>query len=96
VVTAQQDSVDSLLKTAALFSVLAAPIRLKIIGQLCKGESNVSQLLDVVHVSQPNISRHLGVLYQAGVVSKRRDGTHIFYQIANEGVVDICKAMCLQ
>ncbi len=81
---------------AELFGVLSTPIRLRIIGALCDGEKNVSQLLQGIEVSQPNMSQHLNVLYRAGVVGKRRSGAQVFYRIADETVVRVCKAVCAQ
>lgn len=79
---------------AELFGVLSTPARLRIIGALCSGEKNVSQLLDLIGLSQPNMSRHLNVLYRAGVVGKRRCGAQIFYRNADVSVVRVCKAVC--
>lgn len=81
---------------AELFRVLSTPARLQIIGALCGGEKNVSQLLGLIGLSQPNMSRHLTVLYRAGVVGRRRLGAQIFYRIADESVVRVCKAACSQ
>jgi ArsR family transcriptional regulator len=83
-------------RAAELFAVLATPVRLKIIGELCGSEKDVSHLLGVINVSQPNMSRHLGVLHKAGVVSKRRSGTHVIYALSNPSVVSICKAVCTE
>jgi len=82
---------------AELFGVLSTPIRLRIIGALCDGqEKNVTQLLQEIRVSQPNMSQQLNVLYRAGVVDRRRDGAQIYYRIADETVVRVCKAVCAQ
>ena len=87
---------EHLQRAAELFGVLATPVRLQIIGELCGSEQNVSHLLTAINVSQPNISRHLSVLYRAGVVARRRSGAQMFYRIANDSVVMICKAMCTE
>lgn len=81
---------------AELFGVLSTPIRLRIIGALCGSEKNVSQLLQDIEVSQPNMSQQLNVLYRAGVVDKRRDGAQVYYRIADKAVVRMCKAVCAQ
>jgi len=81
---------------AELFGVLSTPIRLRVIAALCDGEKNVSQLLQNIDVSQPNMSQHLNVLYRSGVVAKRRHGVQMFYRIGDESVVRICKAVCSQ
>ena len=51
---------------AELFALLSAPTRLRIVCELCEGEKNVGELLEIVGVSQPNISQHLGMLYRGG------------------------------
>lgn len=79
---------------AELFSVLSAPTRLRILHELCEGEKNVSQLLQRVDVSQPNISQHLGVLYRGGVVGRRRAGAQIFYRITSSQALMLCEVLC--
>ncbi len=83
-------------KAAELFAVLATPIRLRIISELCQGEKNVGQLLERIGVSQPNMSQHLNIMYRAGLVGKRRQGAQMFYRIADESVVQVCRAVCTQ
>ena len=81
---------------AEIFRVMSAPMRLKIISCLCNGEKNVSQLLEQIETTQPNMSQHLSTLYQAGVIGKRREGVQIFYRIVNDRVVTLCRAVCTQ
>lgn len=83
-------------KAAELFAVLSTPIRLRIIGQLCQGEKNVGQLLDHIGVPQPNMSQHLNIMYRSGILGKRRQGAQMFYRIADEKAVVVCRAMCTQ
>ena len=96
-INAATDESDEVFSTAAeLFKLLATPIRLKIISALCRGEKNVSQLLQDVTTTQPNMSQHLSSLYRAGVLSKRRDATQIYYRIGNERAAALCRAVCTQ
>ena len=81
---------------AEIFRVMSAPMRLKIISCLCNGEKNVSQLLEAIDTTQPNMSQHLNTLYQAGVIGRRREGVQIFYRIVNDRVVTLCRAVCTQ
>lgn len=81
---------------AEVFRVMSAPMRLKIISALCNGEKNVSQLLEEIATTQPNMSQHLNTLYQAGVIGRRREGVQIFYRIVNDRVVTLCRAVCTQ
>ena len=81
---------------AELFAVLSTPIRLKIISALCNGEKNVSQLLEEIDTTQPNMSQHLSTLYRAGVLGRRREGTQIRYRLESERVAALCRAVCTQ
>ena len=81
---------------AELFALLSTPVRLKIIGALCNGEKNVSQLLADIDTTQPNMSQHLATLYRAGVLGKRRDSTQIYYRLQSERVATLCRAVCTQ
>lgn len=87
---------DVLESVAELFSLLSTPIRLKIIRALREGEKNVSQMLAEIDTTQPNLSQHLSTLYRAGVLSKRRDSTQIFYRLQSERVALLCRAVCEQ
>ena len=81
---------------AELFSLLSTPVRLKIISALCNGEKNVSELLEEIETTQPNMSQHLSTLYRAGVLGKRRDSTQIYYRLQSERVATLCRAVCTQ
>lgn len=65
-----------------LFRALADETRVRIVALLAHGELCVCHLERALEQSQPNISRHLGVLRAAGVVEARRDGTWVYYRIA--------------
>ena len=90
-------SEDRVFESAAeLFSVLATPIRLKIISAVCQQERNVSELLAMIATTQPNMSQHLATLYRSGVLAKRREGTQIYYRLQSERVATLCRAVCTQ
>jgi DNA-binding transcriptional ArsR family regulator len=94
---AQADVQDAVFDSVAeLFGVLSTPIRLKIISALCNGEKNVSQLLQAIDTTQPNMSQHLSTLYRAGVLGRRREGTQIHYRLESERVATLCRAVCTQ
>ena len=78
---------------AELFGLLSTPVRLKIIGALCNGEKNVSQLLGDIDTTQPNMSQHLSTLDRAGVLGKRREATQIYYRIESERAATLCRAV---
>ena len=70
--------------------------RVFIISALCQTEKNVSQLLSEIETTLPNMSQHLSTLYRAGVLSRRRDATQIYYRIGNERAATLCRAVCMQ
>jgi len=88
---------DRVFESAAeLFSILATPVRLKIISAVCQEEKNVSELLSLIDTTQPNMSQHLGTLYRSGILAKRREGTQIYYRLQSERVATLCRAVCTQ
>ena len=90
-------SQDRVFESAAeLFAVLATPVRLKIISAVCQQEKNVTELLALIDTTQPNMSQHLATLYRSGVLSKRREGTQIYYRLQSERVATLCRAVCTQ
>lgn len=64
-----------------LMKVLSNPDRLLLLCQLSQGEKRVGELEELVGVVQPTLSQQLGVLREEGLVTTRREGKHIYYQI---------------
>ena len=94
---AEKREEDLVFESAAeLFGLLSTPVRLKIISAVCNGERNVSELLEQIDTTQPNMSQHLATLYRAGVLGKRREGTQIYYRLQSERVATLCRAVCTQ
>ncbi len=81
---------------AELFGVLATPMRLRILSALCDKEKSVSQLLQEIDTTQPNLSQHLNLLYRAGVLAKRKEGTQVIYRVQSEKAVTLCRTVCTQ
>jgi len=88
---------DRVFESAAeLFALLSTPMRLKIISAVCEKEKNVSELLELIDTTQPNMSQHLATLHRKGVLSKRREGVQIYYKLQSERVAMLCRAVCTQ
>ena len=79
---------------AQRFRVMGEPMRIKILNRLRDGEATVQELTVALGASQQNVSKHLGVLYQAGVVSRRKDGNHVHYAITDDTVFTLCELVC--
>ena len=79
---------------ARRFRVLGEPMRIRILDRLRDGEATVAELTEALGTSQQNVSKHLGVLHEAGILSRRKDGTHTLYAIADETVLALCEQVC--
>lgn len=79
---------------AGFFKVLAEPLRLKLLNALHDGEQSVMQLMATTGGNQANVSKHLKVLLDAGLVGRRKVGTSACYAIADPIVFMLCEAVC--
>lgn len=78
------------------FKALGEPARLCLLNALRGGERTVSDLVNETALGQANTSKHLQVLYAAGLVSRRREGPHVWYAIADDRIWRLCDIMCDQ
>lgn len=81
---------------ARYFSVLGEPTRLRILHALCREEKCVNEIIKVTGLAQANVSRHLGLMYQAGLLARRRDGTQVFYRVAEPVHMELCRTVSAQ
>jgi DNA-binding transcriptional ArsR family regulator len=79
---------------AQRFRVLGEPMRIRLLDHLRDGDATVHELRDALGASQQNVSKHLGVLLNAGMVSRTKEGTSARYAIADEGVFTLCDHVC--
>lgn len=79
---------------ARYFSLLAEPTRLKILHAICHDERSVSAIVEATGATQTNVSRHLSLLHQAGVVSRRREGSSVFYKVLDPEFGEMCRSVC--
>lgn len=78
---------------AEICKTFAHAKRLEIIDALELRELSATQILEIVQISKANLSQHMGVLVQHGVVEARRQGLHVFYRIADERIITACRLM---
>ncbi|GIW18175.1 MAG: metalloregulator ArsR/SmtB family transcription factor [Tepidiforma sp.] len=80
---------------AERFRILGDATRLAILRTLMlEGELNVSQLVDRLEMSQANISKHLKILADAGIVARRAEGTAAFYRVTDPTLTTLCDLVC--
>jgi DNA-binding transcriptional ArsR family regulator len=87
---------DDLVELIAVrFQALADPTRIRLLDTLCvRGEASVQDLTEVVGSTQQNVSRHLGVLRDAGLVRRRKAGNFAYYSIRDDRVLELCDTVC--
>ncbi|MBI2302564.1 MAG: winged helix-turn-helix transcriptional regulator [Armatimonadetes bacterium] len=90
------DTVDPALLPllAERFQALGDPLRLRILQVLDAGERTVSELVECVGTTQPNVSRHVARLEQAGLVARRRVGGCVVVSLAEGLKGDLCDHLC--
>ena len=76
-----------------MLRVLANEDRLLLLCQLTQGEVCVSELEELLGIRQPTLSQQLGILRAEEIVSTRREGKKIFYQVCDERVVSVLKTL---
>ena len=79
---------------AERFRILGDPLRLRLLSALSDSEKSVSKLVDETGASQANVSKHLGVLLQAGLISRRKEGLFVYYSCSDPRVFQICDVVC--
>jgi ArsR family transcriptional regulator len=79
---------------ARRFRALGEPLRVRILDLLRNQELSVSVLAEELGAGQQNISKHLAVLVDAGMLARRKEGTHVYYRNADEGVIALCEQVC--
>ena len=84
---------EALEQVASYFQVLAEPTRLRILNILRDGERNVGEVAQMCGYTAANISRHLGLMYQAGMLSRRREGTLVYYRVGDAYASELCRSI---
>jgi DNA-binding transcriptional ArsR family regulator len=79
---------------ARRFRAIGEPLRVRMLDLLRDGELSVSELAEQVGAGQQNVSKHLAVLADAGMLARRKQGNHVYYRIADEGVFALCEQVC--
>ena len=81
---------------ARYFALLSEPTRLRIMHSICAEEKSVNQIVEEIGASQTNVSRHLGLMYQAGVLGRRKEGNQVLYRVTDAAFTEICRTVCVR
>jgi ArsR family transcriptional regulator len=69
-------------------------MRIRLLDRLRDGEATIGELSEALDASQQNVSKHLAVLADAGILGRRKDGTDVYYRIGDEGLLTLCEDVC--
>lgn len=88
-------SPEALALVATRFRVLAEPARLRILQSLeLEGEISIGELAESLGLSQPNVSKHMRILIESGLVARRQEGNTVYCTICDESVFALCEVVC--
>lgn len=79
---------------SARFKVLSEPMRLKLLNFLREGERCVSELVELTESGQANVSKHLGILMEAGMIDRKKKGLKVYYFVSDHSVYNLCELVC--
>jgi len=77
-----------------MLKMLAEPARLALLQELKDGEKTVGELAIELEIGQPSVSKHLGILAGANLVTRRKEGVKVYYSIQGEFVFPLCRLVC--
>jgi len=76
------------------FKVLAEPIRLEILHFLGSDERTVNEIAQSIGATQPNVSKHLKLMQEAGILGRRQEKNKVYYSVADTNIFSICDTVC--
>ena len=79
---------------AQRFRVIGEPMRIRLLDHLRSGPASVGELSEALGATQQNVSKHLGVLLQAGIVAREKRGNTAVYSIVDVSVLEFCSLVC--
>jgi DNA-binding transcriptional ArsR family regulator len=79
---------------ARRFRALGEPLRVRMLDLLRDRELSVNELAERLGAGQQNVSKHLAVLADVGMLARRKDGTHVYYRITDDSVFALCEQIC--
>jgi len=89
--------VDEVLESvASYFSLLSEPTRLKVLHAICERERSVGDIVAETGLSQTTVSRQLSGLYARGVLTRRKEGSMVFYRVADTTLIELCRTACVR
>jgi DNA-binding transcriptional ArsR family regulator len=94
-VTTPADTPEGLIELVAQrFRVLGEPLRIRLLERLRHDPASVGELQSALGSSQQNVSKHLTILHEAGLIHREKHGNRVVYSIQDPSVFDLCDLVC--
>ncbi|WP_017294343.1 ArsR/SmtB family transcription factor [Geminocystis herdmanii] len=93
-VTPQPVPSEIIEQVAEYFNILSNPMRLQILNLLGDGEKCVQELVEETKTSQANVSKHLKIMLQAGIINRRPEGTSAYYYVEDSLIFELSHLVC--
>lgn len=84
---------DDIERAALSMKAMAHPLRLKILCTLGDQEVSVQEIVELVGTSQSNISQHLAILRDKGILSSRKDANRVYYKVGDARTLRLISMM---
>ena len=79
---------------ARYFALLSDPMRLRIMHAVCNSELSVGEIVTRTGGTQTNVSRHLNIMHERGALARRKEGSMVYYSVADRALVEMCRGVC--
>lgn len=89
-----ESSPTALAPVAEYFKVLSEVSRLQVLCALKSGAKNVTEIIEITQLKQANVSKHLQILAQTGIIKRQPQGVSVFYEIADPIIFELCELVC--
>lgn len=76
------------------FRILSEPFRLRLLNLVREVEMTVTELTAQLQTSQPNVSKHLKILADSGILRREQRGNAVYYSIADQSIFTVCEVVC--
>ncbi|MDP0492642.1 MAG: metalloregulator ArsR/SmtB family transcription factor [Verrucomicrobiota bacterium JB023] len=85
---------EGLEKLAGVFRVFGEAGRLALLQELKEGEKTVGELVELSGIGQAGVSKHLKMMHDADILSRRKEGTKVYYAVSDPMVFELCDLVC--
>jgi DNA-binding transcriptional ArsR family regulator len=79
---------------ARYFALLSDPMRLRIMHAVCHAERSVNEIVEQTGGTQTNVSRHLNLMHERGALARRKEGSLVYYSVADRALIEMCRTVC--